>query len=250
MHDTPRRPTLAALAVAALLARAATWPSAQSLAQAPDAPAGGSGAKAKAKTQEELKEARDKAREAAKEAREAVVAAKDEAREAVVAAKDEARAKLEAARADVKTAGAEVKAKLGEAREELRQNMHEGVDQLFGKPEDRAERARQHRRGEMHALRAHWRRGADIPPPVREALRQHARRTARLLRIRALAEAAKDKASIERCDKLLELERTHHQARMGRLVPKTAAPAAAPGGEADELEPDQKAAEEEGEEQP
>ena len=81
MHDHPRRPThLAAPTIAALVALLAAWPSASVLAQAPDAPAGGATAKAKAKTQEEMKEAREKVRQAAKEAREAVVAAKDEAR--------------------------------------------------------------------------------------------------------------------------------------------------------------------------
>jgi hypothetical protein len=127
--------------------------------------------------------------------------------------------------------------------------MHQKVEQWLGPPEQRAERARERRRSELRAMRSHFQRGADIPPPVREALRKHARRSARLLRIRVLAEAAGDKASIARCDQLIALERTRHHARMAQLLPKSSA---APGAaEPDEGDEDEIAPEEEGaEEQP
>jgi hypothetical protein len=231
-----RRPTTLAAALAALWLGSSAGPL---LAETPaEAPAA-----AKPKTaKEEAKEAKQKVREASKEAGETVAAAKDEAVAKIEAAKTEAKATMKAAHE-------EMKAKMGEAREDLRAGMHEKVDEVLGPPEDRAERARVHRRNQMHALRPHWKRGADIPPPVRAELRQHARRTARLMRIRALAEAKKDTKSVERCDKLLELENTHHQKRMERFTPKTAAapaaPAAVPAAQAEaEAEADEKAPEE------
>jgi hypothetical protein len=192
-------------------------------------------AKVKEGVKEEVHEAREKVREVAHEARDKLEEARGEAHQ-----------QLKEAREEVKAAGQDIKAKLGEAREELREGMHNTVDKVLGAPDaEHAERAREHRRGAMRALHSHWRRGVDIPPPAREALRHHARRTARLTRIRALAEAAGDTKSVERCDKLLELERNHHQARMARFAPAEAPAAHDP----DQGEVDEKAAEEE-EEQP
>lgn len=238
--------------IAALAALTLSWLPAPSDAEEPAAAAPG----ATAKVKEEVKEAREKVREAAKQAREKVIAAKQEARESLEAARGEAREKMKVAKEEMKAAHEDVKVKLGAAREELREQLHEKVDQVLGPPlAERAARAREHRRNALRAMHPHWRRGADIPPQAREALRRHARRTARLLRIRALAEAAGDAKSVERCDKLLELERSHHQARMGRLIPKRvegAAPAAAPVAphQPEEGEADEPAAEEEAEDQP
>lgn len=237
MRARPRRSTtLAAATLAASLLGSLPTPS---LAETPEpaAPAAAGERKIGPAASEDLKAARAKVRQAAKEARETVTAARQEAREKLDAARSEAQGKVKAAHADVK-------AKLGTAREELREKMHETVDQVLGPPEDRAERAREARRSRMHALRAHWKRGADIPPPVREELQKHARRTARLQRIRALAEANGDVKSVERCDELLELERAHHDKRMERLRPKLAAPRATPVEAADDKD-DEKAPEEE-----
>jgi hypothetical protein len=81
------------------------------------------------------------------------------------------------------------------------------------------------------------RKPSDIPQPMRAELRQHARRTARLARIRAIATDKKDTAVLKRCDALIAREKTRHDAKMAQLekaMPPAPAQAAANAHEDDE----------------
>jgi hypothetical protein len=65
-------------------------------------------------------------------------------------------------------------------------------------------------RGMMHRFK----RPADIPPDIRNELRHHARRLARLQRIRAVAQEKRDQGVLTRIDKLMTLEQERHQKKM------------------------------------
>ena len=178
---------------------------------------------------------------ASKEAKEEVHAAAKEGREKVAAAKEEAKEKVGAAKQ-------EMKAKVAAAKEDLREaRAAEGPTPATPSAEP-SERGRERRHHEMGRMHEHVKRPSEIPPPIREALRMHARRVARLTRIRTLAEAAGDKKSAAECDKLLALANEHHEKHMSHLwhqhepgagaegaaepaaaAPSAAAPAAAPG---------------------
>ena len=69
-------------------------------------------------------------------------------------------------------------------------------------------------------------RPSDIPAAARLELRVHARRMARLARIRALAEYANDRATIQRADRISERERTRHQHALLRIWPALSQPKA------------------------
>ena len=95
------------------------------------------------------------------------------------------------------------------------------------------------RRGEKERLHAHMRKhaghaGHEMPiPALREELRRHARRLARLARVRELADAAKDADTVTRADKLIEREQERHERWMGKragAAEAPAAPATAPQG--------------------
>ncbi len=59
-----------------------------------------------------------------------------------------------------------------------------------------------------------------VTPALSAELRIHAQRTARLARIRALADKAKDGASVKRCDALVSQELTRHEQQMKALLEK------------------------------
>jgi hypothetical protein len=79
-------------------------------------------------------------------------------------------------------------------------------------------------------------RPSDIPVAARLEFRVHARRMARLARIRALAEYANDRATVQRTDKISERERTRHQRALARVWPGLSDPKAATRSP-DEAEP-------------
>jgi hypothetical protein len=93
-----------------------------------------------------------------------------------------------------------------------------GAEQGKLTPEERARtregRSKSARRMRWLALMRHWKRPSEIPPDVRNELRHHARRVARLQRIRALAEEKHDKKTLARCDKLLAHEQERHAKKM------------------------------------
>ena len=84
----------------------------------------------------------------------------------------------------------------------------------------RRERRRERRRGVWRRLRrsAMVQRPADIPPPIRNELRRHARRIAKLARIEDLAEAAENSTAVQRVHRLRQRERQRHDRRLERLT--------------------------------
>lgn len=94
------------------------------------------------------------------------------------------------------------------------------------------------RRGKKDHLMARMRAHAGHVMPMaalREELRRHARRMARLARVREVADGAKDGDSVARADKLIEREQGRHDRWMGKMgmgetqpATVTPAPAVAP----------------------
>jgi hypothetical protein len=85
-------------------------------------------------------------------------------------------------------------------------------------------------------LQARIKRPSDIPQAARLEFRVHARRMARLARIRSLAEYANDRATVQRADRISERERTRHQHALARVWPALSDPKAATRSP-DEAEP-------------
>lgn len=185
------------------------------------------------RTREQLHERLDEARAHMKEAREQIQEAREQVKSAVDKAPDEARAAMEKARSEGREAVQQARDAMKEARESLQQA-------LPGLPgaKDRAERARYARRLAWHGMMHRVHRPSDIPPAMREELRHHARRMARLTRIRAIANDKKDVAVTKRCDALITREQARHEAKMAQLEkalpPPAPARAAASAHEDDE----------------
>ncbi|HEY3234142.1 MAG TPA: hypothetical protein VGJ84_05470 [Polyangiaceae bacterium] len=122
--------------------------------------------------------------------------------------------------------GKEEKGKEGEKEGELPKALQARIDKLN---ETRKERAEQMR----HALEKKWGATLLMTPPVREALKVHAWRMARLERMSLLAEAA-DKANkdklIKRIQKLKEKENARFEKHMAQLREHQAA---SPAGSAE-----------------
>jgi len=79
---------------------------------------------------------------------------------------------------------------------------------------ERRKNRRQRRKDRRQALRKRLKKKLKrrtITKEVRFELRVHARRVARLRRIRAVAAAKDDTATVERCDKLLARENARHE---------------------------------------
>ncbi len=105
------------------------------------------------------------------------------------------------------------------------------------KPDMKAGGDREARKNAEHAAqKAKLATMLKSPPDdaLRQELRRHAERTARLERIKALATEAKDNESVEKANKLLEKENARHEKwmskvqspAMGETTPTNAAPAA------------------------
>lgn len=79
--------------------------------------------------------------------------------------------------------------------------------------------ARAARAAAWHALKHDLEAPGELPSAVREELRVHARRTARLQRVRLLALQAHDQATAQRADELLTREQARHRAQLARAWP-------------------------------
>jgi hypothetical protein len=89
---------------------------------------------------------------------------------------------------------------------------------------DQATRTHDARYSAWQKFAAYVKRPSEIPPAAREELRVHARRMARLARIRALGEYANDQQAVQRADALSERERNRHKSELARLWPALTAP--------------------------
>jgi hypothetical protein len=201
------------------------------------------GQQAVQETKEAARKGRDAAKQAANEAAQKVDEAGQKVRAKSEAAADEARAAVERARVrgeeaadegrealretkenaeDAVARGTEqAKAALERAREEARALLLKAADGLApNAAEDRAERQRV--RNERWAeLRTHLSGQpsdpAAIAPPLREELEHHARRMARLERIRRTAADVNDNEAIAQADALIARENARHERRVAVL---------------------------------
>jgi hypothetical protein len=115
-----------------------------------------------------------------------------------------------------------------------------------GTAADRPERARRSRHNAWRVLGTRVKRPADIPPEIRDEYRQHARRMARLQRIRRLALVKPDQQVLERVAKLMAREHARHHKQLSvhfqalAKAQQAAAlvPRAAPAGEENDNEID------------
>jgi hypothetical protein len=170
-------------------------------------------------THKAMKEAREEAREKLKEARETAARAAAEAR-------DKAR-ELGGEAAEAAQRGAEeAQRALQRASEVARETFRETADKLddSDSPDDKRRARRNHERHET------WRRlreqmkakGHGEPPkldlPLKTELAVHARRSARLARIRDLALENDDPKAVAKVDTLLERERQRHERRVEMLT--------------------------------
>jgi hypothetical protein len=207
------------------------------------------GREAMRRAREQLHERLDEAREHMKEARDQMQEARDQVKTAVDKAPDEARAAMEKARSEGREAMQQARDAMKEASDSLKQA-------LPGVPgnKERSERARYARRMAWHGMMHRLHRPSDIPPAMREELRHHARRMAKLTRIRAIATDKKDAAVTKRCDALITREQARHEAKMAQLEkalpPPVPARAAANTHEDDEDPAEPEPAEEEEQEEP
>lgn len=125
------------------------------------------------------------------------------------------------------------KAGKGEGREDKREHRggdggaghrHEAGDGGADDKGDRKERQKAH----MAELRAKW--GAILKiEGVREEMRMHSSRLARLRRIDKLAKAGGKEAIAKRAEAAIEKEKARHDKKMDELKSKQAAPAASGG---------------------
>jgi hypothetical protein len=88
-------------------------------------------------------------------------------------------------------------------------------------------RARDARRELARSLRR-WLRGGPMTDAVREELRAHARRKARLLRVQELAAAAGDIDTMKQVDRLLSRETSRHERTLREMGRPSRPPASTP----------------------
>jgi hypothetical protein len=150
-----------------------------------------------------------------------VVAAKDngnggkERREDAKERREDAKERRE----DAKERREDAKERREDAQERREERREDGAGPT---DEQRAERKKQReaRRAEARdKAKAKW--GDELKkPPVREELRRHVRRMARLARIKEIATEKKNDARVKKADELMERERARHQKRMEQLTSK------------------------------
>lgn len=132
---------------------------------------------------------------------------------------------------------------------QLGAKAHEIMREAVGATGEGAQR-RQARRMAWRQLSSRAERPQDVTPSVREELRRHAQRVARLRRIRVLATEKQEPALVERTDKLLARENGRHEKKLAVLWSVQEAKQRAKVGEDDEQDPAEEQAEEEEEQQP
>jgi len=194
----------------------------------------------------------------------AIRALQKEGKQSLDATLETAHAKAHAATDEVAGKAAEIKADVAQAAADAR-NEAEGAAQQAGETV-------RHMKGMVHqiardavgatgenVLRKQARRSAfrrlagrveqprDVPPSVREELRRHAQRIARLRRIRFIATEQNDRESVARVDALVARENARHEKQLPQLW--ETAGKRLKGAEDEEHDPADEAAEEE-EEQP
>jgi hypothetical protein len=81
------------------------------------------------------------------------------------------------------------------------------------------QRARAARAAAWRVLKHDLKAPSELPAAVREELRVHARRMARLQRVQLLAVQAHDQATMQRADQLLAREQARHRAQLARAWP-------------------------------
>jgi TolA-binding protein len=106
-----------------------------------------------------------------------------------------------------------------EERQEHREERQERREERQERREERRDDRQERRQARREELRKRW---GDLVqrPEARAELRVHARRMARLHRIRALAQQAGKTEVVERADKLIAKERERHQRAMDHIRTK------------------------------
>jgi hypothetical protein len=162
---------------------------------------------------------RETAEEAAREAREAAHEAKEAARGAAEETREAARDAFERGKVETREA-------LEEARERTRGLLLEAADALAPEERERARAERRKRWGELRGKLAGQPADPEaVNPALRAELKHHARRVARLHRVRAVAQESSDAESVARVDALLAKENQRHERRVSAL---TSSPAKEP----------------------
>lgn len=101
---------------------------------------------------------------------------------------------------------------IAEDRKDIREDRK---DLAEGRKEIREDR-KEHRKARRKEIREKW--GETVKKPAaKEELKVHSRRMARLVRARAVAMEHGKKELVARIDKLMEKEKTRHQAAMEKL---------------------------------
>lgn len=182
------------------------------------------------KARERANEAQEDAREARKELQETAEEQRREIREAqergdkeeIREAREEAREELREKREDIR----EEQRKAREARGELSEKERE-ARQAEGLAARKRQEARKARADEKRADQ--WKdlskragkpdaQPSDMPPPVRNELRSHARRSAKLDRIEAIAKEKDNDKLVDQVKELRRRENERHEARLEKLI--------------------------------
>lgn len=168
-----------------------------------------SAAEGPAKTKVEVaKEKRAEARDKTLEAKEKIKEAVKKTATGAEGAK-EAREAAKEARKDAKEARGEAREATGDVKEALKERWKKLRDTRKERREERKTK-----------IKEKWGEDALKHPAVRAELKIHARRVARLNRIRALAKAEGKDTVVERVDKVLAKENTRHEKHMETLKSK------------------------------
>lgn len=180
---------------------------------------------------ESMQEAREQAKQALEQARKQAEESGENADEALKEAKEEAKVVLKEAREQARSF-------FEQAREQTRKALLNAAESLDSKQDDTTKQKQREERKDA-ARREQWqelKKRLDENPNTQTTtslvsgtglsreLALHARRTARLSRIRALADQQKDAPTVARCDALLSLELARHERRMLALLKQPEAP--------------------------
>lgn len=173
--------------------------------------------------EEDAREAREEMRDTAKEQREEVREARkggdpEEIREAQREAREEMREKREELREEQREAR-EARSESSEREREARK-----AERLAAGKRQEARRAQADKKREEQWKDLSKKAGksdaqpSDLPPPLRNELRLHARRSAKLDRIETIAKEKDDEELVDRVKELRKKENERHEARVEKLV--------------------------------
>lgn len=160
-------------------------------------------------SEDAAKAMREEAQKAMKEASEAVRKAREQAQQQAKAAMEQAREGMEQSREQVRE-------QMQSAREEVRTKMEEAHAAMRGAigAGDRGAIMKHTRRKLFLSMRPHVERPEDIPSAVRDELRTHARRMARLTRAREVAIEVKNDEAKTRSQQLMAREMVRHRQQL------------------------------------